>query len=102
MIRELLEFGGIGALPVQGEELAARRAEYQRRRDLLAAHLAHVEATAPEHAAPHRAALATADEALAWLTTREAEEERYTAWRRANPDSAARDIKQTIETFLGR
>lgn len=102
MIRELLEWGGVGALPVQPEELAGRRAEYQRRRDLLAAHLAHVEATAPAHAAPHRDALAKAEAALTWLTTREAEEERYTAWRRANPDSAGRDIKQTIETFFGK
>ena len=102
MIRELLEFGGIGALPVQGEELAARRAEYQRRRDLLAAHLAHVETTAPDHAAPHRAALTKADEALAWLTTREAEEVRRAEWSETNPPSGLRDIKETIDIFLGR
>jgi hypothetical protein len=102
MIRELLEWGGIGALPVQPEELAGRRAEYQRRRDLLSAHLAHVEATAPAHAAPHRDALAKAEAALAWLTTREAEEKRRAEWSRTNPPGGLRDIKETIDIFLGR
>ncbi len=102
MIRELLEWGGVGALPVQGEELAARRAEYQRRRDLLASHLAHVEATSPADAAPHREALAKAESALAWLTTREAEEERRAEWSRTNPPGGLRDIKETIDTFLGK
>lgn len=102
MLDDLLAFGGIGADPVLPRELAARRPLLERRREILAAHLAHVEATAPQDAAPHREALARANGALAWLEAREAEEARYTERNRREPPSGLRDIKDTIATFLGR
>lgn len=77
MFADLLAFVGIRAHPVKLEDLAARRPLLERRRDLLAAHLAHVEATAPADVAPHRAALALAQGELDWLTVRRAEEERH-------------------------
>ncbi len=102
MLKELLAFGGIGADPVLPEELAARRPLLERRREILAAHLAHVEATAPQDAAPHREALALANGALDWLTTREAEEARNAERNRTEPPGGLRDIKDTIATFFGR
>lgn len=102
MISDLLAFGGIGAHPVQSEELAARRPLLERRRDLLAAHLAHVEATAPADAAPHREALALAQGELDWLTARQAEEVRHIEYRKQNPPGLMRDVKETVATFLGR
>ncbi len=102
MIADLLAFGGIGAHPVQPKELAARRPLLERRRDLLAAHLAHVEATAPADAGPHRTALALAQGELDWLTTRQAEEERYTEYNRSNPPGLMRDVREAVATFFGR
>ena len=52
MISDLLAFGGVGAHPVQPKELAAARPLYECRAALLAAHLAHVEATSPADAGP--------------------------------------------------
>jgi hypothetical protein len=102
MIDDLLAFGGIGAHPTLPSELAARRPLLERRVALLAAHLAHVEASAPADAEPHRWALARAEDELRWLGVREAEEDRYAASRKANPPGLGRDIRETIAILLGR
>ena len=102
MIADLLAFAGIGAHPVLPEDLAARRPLLERRRDLLAAHLTHVEATAPADAGPHRTALALAQGELDWLTTRQAEEERYAEYNRSRPPGLMRDVREAMAAFFGR
>jgi hypothetical protein len=102
MIADLLAFGGIGADPVQPAELAAKRPLLERRVALLATHLAHVEATSPANAGPHRSALALAQGELDWLTVREAEERRYAEYNRSNPPGLMRDVKEAVGMFLGR
>ncbi|HET9133240.1 MAG TPA: hypothetical protein VFN90_02970 [Gemmatimonadales bacterium] len=102
MVKELLAWGGIGGQPVEAGELAARRPQVERRVALLEAHLAHVEATAPADAEPHRRALALARGELAWLDTRQAEEVRHAEWSKANPPGIGREISQLIGYFTGR
>ncbi|MBK6496282.1 MAG: hypothetical protein IPG05_14495 [Gemmatimonadetes bacterium] len=102
MISDLLAFGGVGAHPVQPKELAAARPLYECRAALLAAHLAHVEATSPADAGPHRIAAARAQGELAWLAVREAEERTYAEYTRANPAGLGRDLKEMVASFFGR
>lgn len=96
MIDALLQLGGVGGAPMLPSELAANRAAVERQRALLTAHLAHVEATAPAAAAPHRAALAACEAELAWLDRRLAEEARWTEWARTNPPTIGRLVRELL------
>lgn len=102
MLDSLLAFGGIGGHPTLPSELAARRPVLERRVALLRAHLAHVEATSPADAAPHRHALARAEDELRWISVREAEEERLAASRRSDPPGLGRDLRETVALLTGR
>jgi hypothetical protein len=95
-----LQYAGLFEEPVCAPELSQVLACERRRCDLLAAHLQTVLSTAPEHAEPHRAALDDAGRRVAWLERRIEEERVIDAWRRANPPTAAREVR-AILYYLG-
>jgi hypothetical protein len=100
LMMNALGYVGLFNEPVVATELEHALAMERRRCALLEAHLEKVLALAPGQAGPHRAALERQQERLAWLARRRAEEEVLHEWRRANPPTAARELK-AILSYLG-
>jgi hypothetical protein len=95
-----LQYAGLFQEPVCTPELSEALAYERRRRSLLAAHLEAVQEAAPQHAEPHRVALAGAKRRVAWLEHRIEEERVLDAWRREHPPTVGRELR-AILYYLG-